>query len=86
MFCCPDALGQYWCVKNYEVRKVSVSFKENYFCRKGIFQELLNKSVGQGGGAEQESGEGAVSCASTDVLCDPQLSAPTIMQEMITSR
>lgn len=35
----------------------------------------------QGGGAEQESGEGAVSCPGTDVFCDPQLSPP-IMQEM----
>lgn len=67
------------------MRKILVSFEENNFCREDIFQEQLKRSVAQGGGAEQESGEGAVSHPSTDVLCDPQLSAPNIMQEIITS-
>lgn len=62
VFCYPDALEHYWCVENYEVRKILISFKENWFCRKGIFWEQLNRSVLQGRGAEQESGEGAVPC------------------------
>lgn len=62
VFCYPDALEPYWCVENYEVRKILISFKDNCFHRKGIFQEQLNRSVLQGGGAEQESREDAVPC------------------------
>ena len=53
------------------MRKALTSFKENYLCRKDFFWEQLNRSVGQGGGAEQESGEGAISCPGTGALCDP---------------
>lgn len=62
------------------MRKVLVSLKKIVFVGKAF-----SRSRGQGVGAEQESGECAVSCPSTDVLCDPQLSTPNIMQEMITS-
>lgn len=44
------------------MRKILISFKENCFCRKGIFWEQLNRSVLQGGGAVHELGEGAVPC------------------------